>query len=1044
MLGMSKTQSEGVVSETKETISGFLRKGAIAKSHPAKLLVLTEFLKDVFGLTLEEMLPGIEKKVGSQVYGVKGSIDLLHQGIVVEIKTNLDTEREDAKRQLVKYFQSLREKAKGHRYIGLMSDLVQFEIYVPVTEDDTVTDVLKIEGIDSRNVSPETLLMFLDSAFLSGQITTPSADELRIKFGTGSPTFSLATEDLMGLWNSIRQSRTNKVKFSIWKRVMGIVYGKEPEESTFVDQTYLSLVVRILIFIRISGKTLHTENEASSVLSGEYFRDRGLVNLIEEDFFSWILDENVRTKACKTAIGLANALSKYDLSRADEDLFKELYQEIVEMRQRHGTGEYYTPRWLCEFTLRKTLESYAEESEEFPRILDPACGSGTFLTESIMELKNRSNKTPPKQLLHEILSKICGLDVNPIAVTIARANYAIALGDLLLLGERITIPIFVADSIKLPKLVPTVYEGMKVYDLVAEGRHLPVPSTVFQDQPRRSRILELLKHVAVEYHSGLSKSGARTAFRKQIEDELSQGEVEVLSGTLDELMTLMDEGRNSIWIFVLSNLYAPIMLLKTPFDVLVGNPPWIVMRSFKNSEYQEFLKSQIVEYELLDMSKTQMYTHMEMATLFFCKAADLYLRSHGRIGFIMPISVITGALHHQRFNEFKNPRMGLQAIHSFKGVPGIFSLPPCIIVASKGEQHRSPIRKTEWKGRITSLPRNADLKAVRVLLSESESDFSPVRFPTDRSFYYDRFKAGASLFPRNLTFVELPIQITLGIDSERPLLETSSDVDRVAKKEWKGLRISGRVEKEFVFGTLLGKDIIPFGCLPLRPVVLPIQHAGDSFNVLDVNVLKSKGYPLVAAWLAKGQCKWEEIRTEKSVENYPRLIDRLDHQRLLTNQNPKKRFVVIYNSRGADAVSVVIDRKSLSPWRSGGTEIAPMDFISDYTTYRFETNRKEEAHYVCTILNAPSISKAVKPFQPDGAYGKRDIGPRPFMLRIPEYDENNGNHKQLVDIGIDCHNLVRKTVFSSTGFRSTRNESKRILQNYLDAIDNIVERMEVF
>ena len=63
------------------------------------------------------------------------------------------------------------------------------------------------------------------------------------------------------------------------------------------------------------------------------------------------------------------------------DLLKQLYQNLMPKRLRHALGEYYTPDWLAELLLSRL--HYDGKPEV--RLLDPACGSGTFLVQAIKE-----------------------------------------------------------------------------------------------------------------------------------------------------------------------------------------------------------------------------------------------------------------------------------------------------------------------------------------------------------------------------------------------------------------------------------------------------------------------------------------------------------------------------------------------------------------------------------------------------------------------------------------------------------------------------------
>lgn len=65
---------------------------------------------------------------------------------------------------------------------------------------------------------------------------------------------------------------------------------------------------------------------------------------------------------------------------------------------------------------------------------------------------------------------------------------------------------------------------------------------------------------------------------------------------MNTLLSMIDKDQDSIWIFIMNNMYAPVLLSNSKVDLVVGNPPWIVMRSMG---YQKFLKEGVFEYDLL-------------------------------------------------------------------------------------------------------------------------------------------------------------------------------------------------------------------------------------------------------------------------------------------------------------------------------------------------------------------------------------------------------------------------------------------------------------
>jgi hypothetical protein len=164
-------------------------------------------------------------------------------------------------------------------------------------------------------------------------------------------------------------------------------------------------------------------------------------DLLPGNPFSWYLA--TPSTAVEELIGhLGEALASYVIApapaeRSDCDLFKAFYQDLFPRALRHALGEYYTPDWLAEHVLDQV--GYTGDPDQ--RLLDPSCGSGTFLLLALRRLRAaghpRSASLP-----------IVGLDINPLAVMTARANYRIALADLLPEVAQADVPVYLCDSIQ--------------------------------------------------------------------------------------------------------------------------------------------------------------------------------------------------------------------------------------------------------------------------------------------------------------------------------------------------------------------------------------------------------------------------------------------------------------------------------------------------------------------------------------------------------------------------------------------------------------------
>ncbi len=1004
-------------------ISEFIQKFKSAKSHVAKQIILIDMIKEIFGIELENLLSGVEKRLESKILGLSGRTDLLFSNVIFEVKMDLTKEQKNAEDQLKKYIEILKEKNPDAEYIGIATDGLKFKAYRFHNGE-----LKEISSIDISKVSERDAILWLDSFIFSKPKITPTAEDLKYRFGSGSPTYAIFIDELKELWKDVKNLEDVKLKFELWLKNMEIVYGSKPTLDTFLDHTYLVTLIKLIIYLKLSEDEILEKENVKKAISGEYFASFGITNLIEEDYFSWILNPKIIDRSLELIYKLGKELMKYDFSKINEDFFKEIYEEIVERGQRHRIGEYYTPEWLVELIFKKVLDFIGNKKI---RILDPACGSGTFLCSVIRILKNKLD-LEAEELLDYILNSIVGLDVNPLAVIIARANYLLALDELLYLGKRITIPIYVADAIKLPEKTFSIEEGIMVINYKIDSETLSLPYNVAKDSEKLNLVIDRLKEVIKSYIAEKDVEKAVRMFKKNL--NFTENEINVLIDTLEKILKMVDEGKDSIWVFVLGNIYRPISLSEAKFDLIIGNPPWISMRYIENKEYQDFVKDEVFRYGLLGTGETHLFTHMEMATLFFCKSADLYLQDGGIIAFVMPRSVLTGALHHARFKKFENSPIKLLEILDLEGVSPLFNVPSCVLIGIKGQKTEYPVKALKITGKLPK--KNAKLHEVEAILKMDEYEYKPPKVSYGRSYYYDLFKNGINIYPRCFWFIEFKPHRTLGLDVSKPYVKTLK-----GKKPW-DLELKGNVESEFIYATILGEDLVPFG-FNLRPIVLPIIVDKGRYRLLDVDDLEKLGFVNMAEWLKQAQKLWEERATERSLISYPRVISWVNYNNKLQYQNPLKRFVVIYNAGGKNIASCVVDKQNLPEFRVLKAKIKPKGFIADIKTWFYETNSEDEAHYLCVILNSDVINELIKPIQTKGSFGERDIHRRPLMFPIPQFDENDEKHLRLAELSKICHEKISKIQFKSKSIGKRREEARKAVKEELKEINEIINELPI-
>jgi hypothetical protein len=114
----------------------------------------------------------------------------------------------------------------------------------------------------------------------------------------------------------------------------------------------------------------------------------------------------------------------------DTGFLGDLYQDLSE-HERSVYALLQTPAFVAELMLDHTLEPAADEfGLAGLRVIDPVCGSGTFLLDAFRRLLERRRRRPdaadPWDAVRSSLASVHGVDKNPIAVSIARFRLIIA------------------------------------------------------------------------------------------------------------------------------------------------------------------------------------------------------------------------------------------------------------------------------------------------------------------------------------------------------------------------------------------------------------------------------------------------------------------------------------------------------------------------------------------------------------------------------------------------------------------------------------------
>lgn len=126
-------------------------------------------------------------------------------------------------------------------------------------------------------------------------------------------------------------------------------------------------------------------------------------------------------------------LNHFEFANVDRDVLGHLYQEHLPPEERKMLGEFYTPTAIVDLILDSVgyTPDNQIEADKYD-LLDPACGSGTFLVRAANRLLDRLDRkgAPPEDSLEIVRNRLHGFDINPFACHIAEMNLLFQVIDL--------------------------------------------------------------------------------------------------------------------------------------------------------------------------------------------------------------------------------------------------------------------------------------------------------------------------------------------------------------------------------------------------------------------------------------------------------------------------------------------------------------------------------------------------------------------------------------------------------------------------------------
>ncbi len=238
-----------------------------------------------------------------------------------------------------------------------------------------------------------------DKALVSFEDEIPTREKIEVHFGSESSVWEREIGVLRSLRSEALQSPadapTITVKQTLWQTLLKTALGEltrseEELDDLFIRHTHLSIVIGLIVqaSFGIDIRQL-AETDPADLLRGQQFRDHvGLQGIVESDFFAWPAEVGGETVIRDIALRVA----RFDWLQAPPDIASILYETVIPADERKQLGEYYTPHWLARSIVRELVDDPLEQ-----HVLDPSCGSGTFITEAMAAFITAARRYSPSR-----------------------------------------------------------------------------------------------------------------------------------------------------------------------------------------------------------------------------------------------------------------------------------------------------------------------------------------------------------------------------------------------------------------------------------------------------------------------------------------------------------------------------------------------------------------------------------------------------------------------------------------------------------------------
>jgi N-6 DNA Methylase len=848
-------------------------------------------------------------------------------------------------------------------------------------------------------------------SLLEVQLTAPGNNKIKLLFEEWRTLFGQVADLSAAQATEIRKA----IPFSVKLRT-----GDTVAAALFAIHTYNAILMKLLAAEIVAQYGLTAYGDFCEHLLG--YDDEGLLNVldveveqgaffeaarikgfIEETVFSWYIDRSIpargRKVLCAAIRPLLTQLSLYrmdDLSAArSRDVLKSFYQSLVPETLRKALGEFYTPDWLVDVACdRADVEDWSKV-----RVLDPTCGSGSFLLEVIRRKRKLAKSSSAATVLRAILDQVWGFDLNPLAVQSARVNFLIAIADLVAsAGIEVELPVLLADAVYSPAQRPAKGDEFVEYGIGSSHANLNIklPAVLAFDRARLDAAFVVMA-ASVQIERGYMSVEKRLISDGLITLTEAKDWRPALSSTYEQILALHKKAWNGIWFKIVRNFFWSAVAGQ--FDVILGNPPWVRWSNLPE-QYRERIKPTCEKYTIFSETPYHGGNELDISGMITYTVGDKWLKKNGTLVFVITQTHFQSPSS-QGFRSFRiNNKSNLVP----ERIDDLKELKPFAKVANKtaimrlrkvgSDQAPSyPVPYSVWEkvpGQSAAIPEHLEKKDVLSRVTQKAWEATPVNggnspwaiLPPGRFQDMEALQgesdwvAGRKGVTADLNGIYMVRVVDQNADTGLVQIETRPEAGKTdigaARRFW--------IEPDLLYPLLKGAS--DFSACNV--------HVSENLYILVPNKgINRADYD--SAELAISKLK----QTKKYFAHFERLLERRSTYKQRQKNAP---YYVVYNSGAYTFAPFKVVWAELSTTFQAAVFtkkkvplIGSRPFVPDHKVYFADFVSEDTAYFVCAILNSSLIKEYVEShtisIQVSNIFKH---------LSIPRYDGGNANHLKLV------------------------------------------------